>query len=622
VKKYYYIIKENIKNCELIPLKNIISLWKSSLYEKSGKQLILINTVFALVLIILTFFEYLPGKENGELFCLITEFVVALVSVIMTISTLTAGFAFSLAVNAARVGHCAFKVAFGRGAGRDVDGLNTVYELIFSITVVAIISLVYIFLFSINNRLKPLLKENSEYSKLAKEAKAANKRVEESSKIIDKNEKELYSLAFYDQLTSLANRVKIKEEIISLIESKTPFSVIFIGLDDFKAINESKSHEAGDKVLVEVSKRIALAADHNDICGRLGGDEFIIVSPTHATDEACKEYVEEIYRTFAACFHVDGGVGIYVNASFGTALYPKDGETCSKLLKNADIALNKAKNEGKNRYVLFDRNMQIEIDFQSQIATYMHSALENNEFYLVYQPQFFPNKKLRGFEALIRWNSPQLGSISPVSFIPVAENSNFITVLGQWILETACKKLAEITEIYGSNVIMSVNVSSKQFREKDFVKSVSKALLENGANSSQLELEVTETLLLNSVEDTASMLAQLKRMNIRTSIDDFGTGYSSLSYLRMLPIDTLKIDKSFVDVIIDDASGKSIVDTIIKLAHTLGMTVIAEGVEYSEQLEYLKSRSCDCIQGFLFSKPLEDEDVNSLVMEYGGVNTV
>lgn len=596
-------------NCELILLKNIISLWKLPSDEKGGRMLYLIDGILALVLLVLTFLEYSAGNDNGGLFCMTIELVVALVSVIMTISTLTAGFAFSLAVNAVRVGHCAGKMAFG--LSRNPGGLDSSYSLIFSITVIAVISLVYIILFSINSRLKPLFKE----------AKAANKKIEESSRIIDKNEKELYNLAFFDQLTSLANRVKIKEEIISLIESKTPFSVIFVGLDDFKAINESKGHEVGDRVLIEASKRIVLAADHNDICGRLGGDEFIIVSPSHSGEKECREYVEEIYRSFAACFHVDGSVGIYVNASFGTAFYPKDGETCSKLLKNADIALNRAKNEGKNRYVLFDRNMQIEIDFQSQISTYMRSALKNNEFYLVYQPQFFPDKKLRGFEALIRWNSPELGSISPVSFIPVAEETNFISVLGQWILETACKKLAEITELYGSDVMMSVNVSSKQFREKDFIKSVSKALLDSGANSGQLELEVTETLLLNSVEDTAAMLAQLKRMNIKTSIDDFGTGYSSLSYLRTLPIDTLKIDKSFIDVISDDISGKSIVDTIIKLAHTLGMTVIAEGVEYSEQLDYLKGSSCDCIQGFLFSKPLDDGDVNALVMEYGGVKT-
>ncbi len=598
-------------------MKNIISLWKKSSPDKSRKLLIVLNAGFALSLLGLTFWEYSAGRENGTLFCVVMEFFVALGSVTMTVSTLNVGFVLSLILNVARVGHYTAKAAFGGG----LNNTETVYGLIFSLTVVSVVLLVHIILQRINSLLSPLLKESSERDEFMKKADAANKRVEESSRIIDKNERELYNLAFYDQLTSLANRIKIKEEIIDLIAHKTPFSVIFVGLDNFKAINESKGHETGDKVLAEVSRRLLLAADNDDICGRLGGDEFVIISISHYTDEDCGKYVDEIYRAFAACFQVNGGHGLYVNASFGTASYPKDGDTCSKLLKSADIALNKAKNEGKNRYVLFDRNMQIEIDFHSRIATYMRSALENEEFYLVYQPQFFPNKKLRGFEALIRWNSPYLGNISPVSFIPIAEEINFISVLGQWILEKACKKLAEITKLYGSDAIMSVNISSKQFREKDFVKSVSKALLESGANSGQLELEVTETLLLNSVEETAEMLMQLKRMNIKASIDDFGTGYSSLSYLRTLPIDTLKIDKSFVDVIGEDASGKSIVDTIIKLAHTLGMTVIAEGVEYSEQLDYLRSRSCDCIQGFLFSRPLEGDDVNALVMEYGGVKS-
>ena len=598
-------------------MKNIISLWKKSSPDKSRKLLIVLNAGFALSLLGLTFWEYSAGRENGTLFCVVMEFFVALGSVTMTVSTLNVGFVLSLILNVARVGHYTAKAAFGGG----LNNTETVYGLIFSLTVVSVVLLVHIILQRINSRLSPLLKESSERDEFMKKADAANKRVEESSRIIDTNERELYNLAFYDQLTSLANRIKIKEEIINLIAHKTPFSVIFVGLDNFKAINESKGHEIGDKVLAEVSRRLLLAADNDDICGRLGGDEFVIISISHYTDEDCRSYVDEIYRAFSACLNVEDGLGIYVNASFGTASYPKDGDTCSKLLKSADIALNKAKNEGKNRYVLFDRNMQIEIDFHSRIATYMRSALENEEFYLVYQPQFFPNKKLRGFEALIRWNSPYLGNISPVSFIPIAEEINFISILGQWILEKACKKLAEITKLYGSDAIMSVNISSKQFREKDFVKSVSKALLDSGANSGQLELEVTETLLLNSVEETAEMLMQLKRMNIKASIDDFGTGYSSLSYLRTLPIDTLKIDKSFVDVIGEDANGKSIVDTIIRLAHTLGMTVIAEGVEYSEQLDYLRSRSCDCIQGFLFSRPLEGDDVNALVMEYGGVKS-
>lgn len=592
-------------------MKNIISLWKNYPGGKNGLSALICILISLTALIALTVWEFTSADANGSLFCLILELLITVISVLMTVSMRKTGFILSLLLNVARAGHAA------GGIVADGNSMNNIYRLIFSITVIAVTSLVYIVFSGINKRLSSVLRKNSECSELAAEAMEANRKVEESSKIIIKNERELYNLAFYDQLTSLANRAKIKSEITDLIENNVPFSVIFIGLDDFKAINESKGHEAGDKVLAEVSGRIAVAADKNDICGRLGGDEFIIVSTSHYTDDDCKSYISDIYRSFSSCFHVDDGLGVYVNASFGTASYPKDGNTCSKLLKSADIALNKAKNDGKNRYVLFDRNMQIEIDYHNQIAAHMRSALENNEFYLVYQPQFYPNKKLRGFEALVRWNSPHLGSISPVTFIPIAEKTNLIVPLGEWILNTACRKLAEISKICGSTVMMSVNVSSKQFREEDFVKKVNKALIDNGAKSSQLELEVTESLLLNSIEETAAMLAQLKRMSIKTSIDDFGTGYSSLSYLRTLPIDTLKIDKSFIDVINGDANGKSIVDTIIHLAHTLGMTVIAEGVEYTEQLDYLKSRSCDCIQGFLFSKPLCGSDVNALAMEYG-----
>lgn len=300
------------------------------------------------------------------------------------------------------------------------------------------------------------------------------------------------------------------------------------------------------------------------------------------------------------------------------ASYPEDGETYSDILKSADIALNKAKSSGKNCYVLFDRSMQAEIDFHNRISFLMRNALDKGEFYLVYQPQFYPNKKLRGFEALLRWHSPELGNLSPVAFIPIAEENGFILHLGQWILDTACKKLKEITDIYGSDIIMSVNVSSIQFEDRGFMKTVTKALNESGANSSQLELEITESLLLNSIEETSSMLAAFKRMNIKVSIDDFGTGYSSLSYLRKLPIDTLKIDKSFIDVVTEDANGKNIVNTIINLAHTLNLTVIAEGVEYTEQLDYLKTQECDCIQGYLFSKPLDGEDIISLIHEIMG----
>lgn len=530
---------------------------------------------------------------------------------IMTLTLCRAGYIISVTLFAARTVYTVILMASG-------DPKASAALLISLLCTIVGITLLYFVLNRINRVIMPILEENAKNRGLIKEVREANERVEESERIIDENERELIRLAYYDQLTKLPNRTKIKVEMNALIENQTSFSVTFIGLDDFKAINESKGHDFGDRMLTETAQRIDALKESADLSGRLGGDEFVVVSTAHSGDDDCENYIRRLNGAFEEPFANEKGTGIYMNASFGMASFPRDGSTVSELLKNADIALNKAKNDGKNRYVLFNRSMQIEIDYHNHISMLMRSAMENNEFYLVYQPQFYPNKKLRGFEALVRWSSPELGNVSPVAFIPVAEETGLILTLGRKILKSACRKLKEITEVYGNDVIMSVNISSRQFAEKDFVRTVNSALIESGASSSQLELEITESLLLRSVEETSETLSQLKRMNIKVSIDDFGTGYSSLSYLRTLPVDTLKIDKSFIDVISGDENGKNIVNTIINLAHTLGMTVIAEGVEYDEQLDYLKSQSCDCIQGFLFSRPLGSEDVDALVKQYGG----
>lgn len=529
---------------------------------------------------------------------------------IMTLTLCKAGYYISVVLFSARAIYAIVMIAGG-------DHNASIPLLVSVICTIAGITALYFVLGKINTVILPILEENAQNSGLKKEVEKANERVRQSESIIDENEKELIRLAYFDHLTKLPNRAKVKLEMNNLIENGTRFSVIFIGLDNFKAINESKGHELGDKVLMETAQRLEAQKETLDLSGRLGGDEFIIISTAHSEDDDCEKYIRKLNKAFEKPFKDEKSNEIYINSSFGMASFPRDGSTVSELLRNADIALNKAKSDGKNRYVLFNRSMQIEIDYHNHISILMRSAMESNEFYLVYQPQFYPNKKLRGFEALVRWNSPELGKVSPVSFIPVAEETGMILTLGRRILRAACKKLNEITNIYGKDVIMSVNVSSRQFAEKDFVKTVNAALIESGANSDQLELEITESLLLRSVEETSEKLSQLKRMNIKVSIDDFGTGYSSLSYLRTLPVDTLKIDKSFIDVISGDENGKNIVNTIITLAHTLRMTVIAEGVEYDEQLDYLKSRSCDCIQGFLFSKPLASEDVNELVKQYG-----
>lgn len=587
----------------------MLSVYQKVFSKQNTKIRYIVIAVCLAVYIGIIIADYSTDNRSTDLY--VASPARTLLVLIMTLTLCRAGYVISVILLLARAVYASVMIANG-SHNADIPLLVSV------ICTIAGITALYFVLKRINAVILPILEENEQNHELIKEVEEAGERVRESERIIDEHEKELVRLAYYDQLTGLPNRTKIKIEMDTLIENQMNFSVIFIGLDDFKTINESKGHDSGDEVLTETARRIAALKEPTDISGRLGGDEFIIISTAHSEDNDCEDYIRKQNKAFEEPFLNTKSTGIYISASFGMASFPRDGSTVSELLKNADIALNKAKSDGKNRYVLFNRSMQIEIDYHNHISMLMRSAMENNEFYLVYQPQFYPNKKLRGFEALVRWKSPELGNVSPVAFIPVAEETGLILTLGRKILRAACKKLKEISEIYGNDVIMSVNISSRQFAEKDFVKTVNSALVESGAKSEQLELEITESLLLRSVEETSETLSHLKRMNIKVSIDDFGTGYSSLSYLRTLPVDTLKIDKSFIDVISGDENGKNIVNTIITLAHTLSMTVIAEGVEYDEQLDYLKSQSCDCIQGFLFSKPLASEDVDELVKQYGG----
>ncbi|MCM1298936.1 MAG: EAL domain-containing protein [Firmicutes bacterium] len=593
-------------------MKNIINLLTKAFSGKNKRSRYLVIMVCAVVYVALGILEAVfSSYETTSLF--VSGPIRTILALIMTMTMCKAGFYCALILSSARIVNIVISMSKGYAQGGGA-------ALISALAGTAVIVILYFVIFAINASLKDVMKENSTHEGLVQAAANASIQAQRSEKIIHENEEELYRLAYFDQLTELPNRVSIKKKIAELISQNVNFKVLFIGLDNFKAINESKGHEAGDGVLVQVAQKLMGVVDEDDFLGRLGGDEFAVVTVAHTERADCQRYISRLNHIFSSCIYTDSGVGLYMNASIGMASYPEDGDTYSDILKNADIALNKAKNIGKNCYVLFDRSMQAEIDFHNRVSFLMRNALEKQEFYLVYQPQFFPNKQLRGFEALLRWHSPELGNLSPVAFIPIAEENGFILRLGEWILNTACAKLKEITEIYGSEVIMSVNVSSIQFGDRNFMKHVTKALNNSGADSSQLELEITESLLLNSIEDTKAMLASFKRMNIKVSIDDFGTGYSSLSYLRKLPIDTLKIDKSFIDVVTEDANGKNIVNTIINLAHTLNLTVIAEGVEYTEQLDYLKTQECDCIQGYLFSKPLDGEDVIRLIKELKAEN--
>ena len=568
------------------------------------KRSYIILLAIVIVFIVLELIRYLVSCED-EYSYFVKNCVLDQVQLILSMAAVFlvrhVGFLAAAVLEMYRIAMCVVNIAGGNNADSPVN-------LIASAAAVIVATVLFFCLNAVNRSYKKRMVMESD------------RQLAESTRMLNVNKKELYHLAYYDQLTGLPNMTKIKTEIACLVNAETEFALIFIGLDNFGVVNESKGYDAGDRVLVEVGRRLSGAIEDNDLCGRLGGDEFVVLSRSHSSESDCAKYITHICECLAPVYSMDGGLGFYINASIGTAFYPDDGSNSTELIRNAFIALNKAKNSGKNRYVLFKHSMHREIEYRNRIAMMMRHALENNEFYLVYQPQFFPNKKLRGFEALLRWNSPELGHVSPVTFIPIAEETGFITELGSWIFETACKKLKEILDHCDTDILMSVNMSSHQFGEEDFMKTVSSTLMKTGADSKHIEVEVTESLLLNDPDEIAEILGQLKRMNMHVDIDDFGTGYSSLSYLRILPIDTLKIDKSFIDALSEDSSGKSIVSTIIQLAHTLGMTVIAEGVEQEEQLDYLNGNACDCVQGFLFSKPLRDEDVEEIVREYGLVD--
>ncbi|MBU4438359.1 MAG: GGDEF domain-containing phosphodiesterase, partial [Firmicutes bacterium] len=305
-----------------------------------------------------------------------------------------------------------------------------------------------------------------------------------------------------------------------------------------------------------------------------------------------------------------------VSASFGISVFPQDGKDPTELLKSADTSMYKAKELGRNNIQFFRPDMKEEILNKIQMESRLLKAYENKEFFIEYQPQFnAEDRSIRGFEALIRWDSPHYGRVAPMSFIPLAEEMGLIIGIGEWVLLTACHKFKELDDHFNQDLCISVNVSAVQMRDKNFVEIVKDVLSKTNIDPKQLELEITESLFIDDMEETIKMLNEIKSLDVRISLDDFGTGFSSLSYLRRLPIDTLKIDKSFIDDLSDQDASIRIVGDIISLGHNLDAHIVAEGIENSTQLEYLKNNNCDCIQGFMFGKPMCVKDVETLLTQ-------
>jgi diguanylate cyclase (GGDEF)-like protein/PAS domain S-box-containing protein len=418
--------------------------------------------------------------------------------------------------------------------------------------------------------------------------------------------------AFHDPLTGLSNRALFIDRLKQALNRAKRyndylFAVLFLDLDRFKVVNDSVGHMVGDQLLIAIARKLELCLRPIDTVARLGGDEFTILLDNIQDHQDAISVAERIHHELVQPFNLDGHE-IFTSASIGIALYLAPYDQPEDLLRDADIALYRAKEMGKARHEIFDKEMHAHVLGRLQLETDLRRALRNQEFHVYYQPiTSLVTGKLTGFEALIRWQHPERGLVSPVEFIPIAEETGLIVPIGQWILQEACATMQVWQKQFPhlAPLTISVNLSGKQLREQDLIEQIDQVLAETHLDGHSLKLEITESILMDNAETVTEMLLQLRKRHIQLSIDDFGTGYSSLSYLHRFPVNTLKIDRSFVSRMNQDDENSKIVRAIVSLAHTLKMDVIAEGVETRSQLHQLQSLECEQGQGYLFSKPLD-----------------
>lgn len=433
-------------------------------------------------------------------------------------------------------------------------------------------------------------------------------------------EERIQALAFYDQLTGLANRVSLHERLGMVLgmaaRSGGRLALLMIDLDNFKSINDTLGHQLGDSLLQEIAFRLTATVRQSDLVARLGGDEFIVVlSEIDApSDAAC--VAEKILSAVARPCLLDGH-DLRTSASIGICLYPGDATDSAELIKKADVAMYHAKSGGRSNYQFFREEIQQAAVRRLAIEADLRKAIERHEFQLHYQPQLELKRGcLVGVEALIRWQHPEKGMVSPLEFIPIAEESGLILPIGDWVLEEACRQLAEWQRRGIAGIRMSVNLTASQFLDRALPDRILALLRQFGLDTALLNLEVTESMSMASPEQTIASMRELTDCGMSLSIDDFGTGYSSLAYLKMFPVSTLKIDRSFVKDIETDRNDADICDVTVQLAHKLGMDVVAEGVETQAQLDYLRAIGCEKVQGYLISRPLPADAAERFILDY------
>ena len=443
-------------------------------------------------------------------------------------------------------------------------------------------------------------------------------------------EAQIQYLATHDNLTQLPNRMMfnhlLNQAIKSAKRNKRQLALLFIDLDRFKIINDTMGHDAGDRLLKEMAKRfrqtlraadvIGRPKDKEDVVGRLGGDEFIILIED-VTDLANVAIVAQKILGTVMKPMVLLGEECRVTSSIGISVYPTDGEDEQTLMKKADMAMYFAKEEGKNNYQFYSQNIQSQSYERFSIETNLRRALERHELYLDYQAKMdFKSGTITGVEALLRWNSPQLGSITPTQFIPVAEETGIIVPIGRWVLKTACVQNVAWQRQGLPPIRVAVNLSLRQLMDDKALEDIKNALDESGMSPNLLELEITESMIMFKPERLIGVLTKIKEMGVRLALDDFGTGYSSLSQIKHLPIDTLKVDRSFIRNLPHDSDDKAIIEAIIAMGKTLSLNIVAEGVETLEQDHFLREKICDEMQGFYFSKPVAPDQFADLLRQY------